>query len=233
MKIRFTAPVINNATSLATLVGAPRGSSRHSSIRGRVIAVCVAAMSILLATMTPSFLGNTGTTSATVTAVSGSLVYQIASGSTIPTAVTSLEYTPSTAISGGTISTATLPGWSPAANSAGSVTTAGDVTLIDATQANNGVEANLYVTNMANLQTDYSSWVLPVTVYQSACTTSCTWSPYITGNYVTSTTGNLNFNLPKGFYYDIVVPTGGSYYCISTTNTANLAPQFYVTGQSY
>ena len=191
-------------------------------------------MSILLATMTPSFLGNTGTTSAAVTASSASSsVYQIASGATIPTAVTNLEYTPSTNIASGVISTAKLPSWSPAANSAGSVTTAGDVTLIDATGANNGVEANLYVTNMADLQNDYSSWVLPVTVYQGTCSTTCTWTSYIASNYVTSTTGNLNFNLPKGFYYDIVVPKGGSYYCISTTNTADLAPQFYVTGQSY
>ncbi|MDE3222257.1 MAG: hypothetical protein KGL79_02360 [Acidobacteriota bacterium] len=234
----------------APLIATYGVATKRSSVRGRVLAVGAAAMSIVLATLTPSFLGNTASTNASVTPSSASsAVYPVAASGSVPSALSTLEYT--TGISSSTLpSSPTLPSWTPAANSAGSVTTAGDVTVIDATGANNGVEANLYVTNMASLQNDYSSWVLPVDVYQCTPTTTYTtcsntvstptgslepWTKYTaaSGNFVTSTTGNLNFNFPKGSYYDIVVPTGGSYYCISTSNTSDLAPSFYVTAQAY
>lgn len=211
---------------------APRGS--RSALRRRFLAVGFAGMSVLLATMAPSYLGNTGTTTASVTPGVSSTIYPIANGATIPSTVNALEYTPSTDITSGSVTTAVLPGWSPSANSAGSVTTAGDVALVDATGATNGIDVNLYVTNMAGLQSSYSSWALPIEVFSSSCTSgACTWTlnSTIGTDYITSTTGNLMFNLPKGFYYDIVMPTGGSYYCISTSGT--LAPSFYFTGQVY
>ncbi|HEY7931894.1 MAG TPA: hypothetical protein VIC81_06500, partial [Acidimicrobiales bacterium] len=77
--------------------------TNRASVRGRVLAVGAAAMSIVLATLTPSFLGNTASTSATVTPSSASsAVYPIAASGSVPSAVTALEYT-----SG--ITTGTLP----------------------------------------------------------------------------------------------------------------------------
>jgi hypothetical protein len=198
---------------------------------------------VLAAAMSVSFLGATGTTSVTVRAASSNFVYPVANTNTLPSSVNALKYTPFGNINqtSHTITTSLLPSWSPTALSAGSVTTAGDLALIDATTASNGINLTVYVTNLSGLQQDYSSFALPVNVYSSPCTSgSCTWSqaaPVIASppTYLTATGGYLTFNLPAGSYYDITIDTGGSFYCTSTSTsgTAALAPTFYFTTQAY
>lgn len=212
--------------------------------------VSLAGLAVLGATMSVSFLGSTGTSTTTVNAASSAFVYPITSGAALPCAVTSLEYTPAIAITAGTgsncattptkVTTATTPSWSPTALAAGSVTTAGDIGLIDATIAANGVIVSLYITNLALLQTDYSSFAFPVNIYSAACSAGCTWgqaSNVIASppTFLTSTGGFLTFNLPAGKYYDITFDTGGSFYCTATTSsaTASLSPSFYMTAQPY
>ncbi len=221
-----------------------RGRSRQR----RFLLVTIPGLAILAVAMGVSFLGNTGTTSASVTAASSNFVYPVASTKTLPAGtnfVSSLKYTLAAAITSSsassTINTATVPSWSPVAQSAGSVTTAGDIALIDGTIASNGVTVSMYVTNLAGLQQDYSSLALPVNIYESPCTAgSCTWtqsSSVIASppSYLTGTSGFLTFNLPAGKYYDIAMDTGGSFYVTSTstTGTATLSPSYYFTAQPY
>lgn len=218
-------------------VARARGQRR----RKRFLAIAVAGLAILGASLGVSFLGNSGTITSSVTASSSNFVFPIGNGSSLPNAVDKLKYTPATDISSGTITSAVQPSWSPTAQSAGSVTTAGDLALIDTTIATNGVTVTLYVTNLAGLQQDYSSMALPVNIYQSLCTSgSCTWTQAagVVANpptYLTATSGFLSFNLPAGKYYDIAMDTGGSYYATSTSTagTATLSPDYYFTAQPY
>ncbi|HVH50946.1 MAG TPA: hypothetical protein VM690_02285, partial [Gaiellaceae bacterium] len=133
-----------------------------------------------------------------------------------------------------TITTATLPGWTPVAGSAGSVTTAGDLGLIDATTVANAIILNLYITNLSALQQDYSSYSMPVNVYSSTCSSNtCTWaqdSAVIASppTYLTNSAGVITLRLPTGKYYDVTMDTGGALYCISTTASGGaLSPSFY------
>lgn len=219
------------------------GARPKRRVRRRFLAVAIPGLAVLAVTMGVSFLGSTGTTSATVTAASSNFVFPVASGSSLPSAVNALKYTPLGNINqtAHTVTTAVGPSWSPLAQSAGSVTTAGDLALIDGTIASNGVTVSVYVTNLSGLQQDYSSLALPVNIYQSPCTSgSCTWAQASSAiasppTYLTATTGFLTFNLPAGYYYDIAIDTGGSFYCTSTSTsgTATLSPSYYFTAQPY
>jgi hypothetical protein len=199
--------------------------------------------------MTTSYLAATGTVSTSVTGTSASdFVYPVAStSSSLPSAVTALEYSTgiTTTTTGTNIGTLQTPSWSPVQYSAGSVTTAGDLALIDAGAAPNGVNVTVYVTNLAALQEDYSSFALPIGVYSyvppsgSGSTPSWTLDTAVVGGtiatatYLTSTSGYLTFNLPSSTaYYDITIDSGGSYYCTSTT-AGSLAPTFFITAQPY
>jgi len=216
-----------------------------TSTRRRVLTLSVASLFLMGASLTTSTLGDTGTTSATVAAAQSDFVFQIVNSVTLPTGVTSLENTATSDFTTNTttIAHAIVPSWSPTAQSAGSVTTPGDLALINAAIAANGIVVSMYVTNLPNLQQDYSSFALPVDVWDSTCTTSCTTWTQDTAvistlpEYLTSTSGFLTFNLPAGtnLYYDITIDTGGSFYCTSTSTagTASLSPTFYFTAEPY
>ena len=221
--------------------GEPAGGPRRHLRQRRFLLVGVAGLAVLAAAMGVSFLDNSGTTSAAVTGGTATLVYPVANSNSVPSAVTSLKYTGTGGINVSHVFTgAVLPSWSPTALSAGSVTTAGDLVLIDATTVTTGVNLSVYITNLAGLQQDYNSFALPVNVYSSTCASGCTWSQASTvvaspPTYLTATGGFLTFNLPTGKYYDIAIDTGGSFYCTSTSTsgTAALAPSFYFTAQAY
>ena len=147
------------------------------------------------------------------------------------------------------------PAWSPIPESAGSVTTPGDLALIDANHAN-GLHLSVFVTNLSQLQRDYSSFALPVGVYylgttpspgaspyrgSSACNIgTCSWqlangagsAPDVSStlSYLTSDTGMVSFNLPPG-YYDVTLQAGGSFYC-TTTAAGALSPSFFISAKS-
>lgn len=207
--------------------------------RRGLLAIGIPGLAILLASLSVSFLGSTGTSNPTVTSgsTSSNFVYPVASSSSaLPSGVTFGKYSTTT----GTPATfnAVSPAWTPIAQSAGTVTTAGDLAVIDASTANLGTHAgltvSLYVTNLANLQKDYSSFSLPVNVYQcqTACTSNAAWTQAtgLSVSYLTSTSGYLTWNLPSNYYYAITIDAGGSFYCTATT-AADLSPSYYFTAQ--
>ena len=232
------------------------------SSRKRALIISVASLFLMGASLTTSALGSTGTTSASVSAAATNFIYPIANNLALPAGVSSLAYTlpagmstdATSHISTITSNGAALPSWAPTYQSAGSVTHAGDLALVNGAIAANGIVVSMYVTNLASLQQDYSSFAFPVDVWVNTCVTSC---PVNTGGvvsattgwtqdtavvpslptYLTSTTGFITFNLPAGLntYYDIAIDTGGSYYCTSllTTGTASLTPTFYFTAEPY
>lgn len=220
---------------MGTLVGARAGSRQR-----RFLSVSVAGLAVLAASLGVSFLGATGSTAVTVTGGSSAFVYPVATGAALPAAVTALKYTPAADISAAHLSSPVLPSWTPTANAPGGVTNGGDLVVVDAASTNvtGPVLLNVYVTNLAALQLDYSSYALPVGVYSSPCTGgSCTWSPATAvvaspPTYLTSTTGVVSFSLPAGSYYDITLDPGGSYYCTSTSAAGgSLSPSFYFAAQ--
>lgn len=197
--------------------------------------VSVAGLAVLAASLGVSFLGDTGTTSLAVSGGNSNFVFPVATNNTLPTPVTSLKYTQAAAVNASHVITAAVtPSWAPIAGSAGSVTTAGDLGLIDATTVANAIILNLYVTNLAALQQDYSSYSLPINVYSSTCPSNvCTWAQDSTvlvsaPTYLTNSAGVVTLKLPTGKYYDVTMDTGGSFYTISTTATGGaLSPNFY------
>jgi hypothetical protein len=209
--------------------------------RKRFLAVGVAGLAVLAAALGISFAGDTGTASISVSSASNSFVFPVADGASLPANVNTLKYTTAVNTGAHTITTAVLPTWVPSTNTAGSVTTAGDLALIDGTLSGiaNALTVNVYITNLAALQLDYSSFALPFNVYESPCTAgSCTWtqsSAVVVSppTYLTSTEGFVSFSLPKGKYYDIAIDLGGSFYTISTTASGgSLSPSFYFASQS-
>lgn len=213
----------------------------NRSYRRRLLAIGVPGLAVLFASLSVSFLGSTGTATPTVTSgsTSSNFVYPISdSTSPLPSGVTFGKYTTSTTTGETTTLSVVSPSWTPIAGSATSVTTAGDLAVIDASTANlgthTGLTVSLYITNLSSLQKDYSSYSLPVNVYQcqTACTSNAAWTQ-ATGidiSYLTSTSGYLTWNLPANQYYVITIDTGGSLYCTATT-AENLSPSYYFTAQ--
>lgn len=185
---------------------------------------------------------NSGVTNASVESSAPRFIYPIGRGGSLPSAVSALEYTPSNQIdqSTHTVVNATTPSWLPTASSAGNVTLAGDRAVIDATSAANGVTVNVFITDLAALNEDYSPSVPPVEIYLSPCIAgACAWAAVSVAMtaalaYITSTSGVITFHVAGGMFYDVTIATGGSYYCTSTTADASaaLSPTFYFTAQA-
>jgi len=212
-----------------------RGSAR----RKRFLVASMAGLAVLAAVLGVSFLGATGSTTVGVNAASSNFVYPVALTNAVPAAVTSLAN--GSVAAAGAITTAALPSWSPIVNSAGSVSGKGDLALIDASIASNGVVVNMYVTNLAGLQQDYSSYAFPINIYYSDNGSTWTQASGVVSSpptYLTNTAGFLSFNLPAPGatgghkYYDLAMDAGGSYYTTATTS-GDLSPSFYFTAQPY
>lgn len=225
--------------------------------RRRFLIVSIAALAVLAAALGVSFAGPTGLTDVTVTSASNNFVFPVATSATAPSGLgalastvytTALKNTGTTGFSSTTgffaASNVVTPSWAPVAGSAGSVTTAGDLAVLDARSATLGanftaLRVTVFITNLAALQASYSSFAFPLNVYQ--CTRPCdgtnVWS-LATGYsatapvFITSTDGYVSFSLPAATdrFYDIAMDVGGSFYTIATSGT--LAPQFYFTAQA-
>ena len=115
----------------------------------------------------------------------------------------------------------------------------------------------MYLVNSAALSRDYSNLELPIDVYYSAMngpasspasapcptTTGCDWQRANGAGHapralsrvakLSNSVGSLTLRLPPGAYYEIVVPTGGTYFCVATTESAraSLSPSFFVSVQ--
>lgn len=224
--------------------------NRQSSgkVRRRVLVAGIAALAVVGPFLGVSFLANSGTVSTSVTGStsSGSLVDTSCTGTSVPT----LAYTTNCSAASAAFTT---PSWSPSAGSAGSVTSGGDIGLINTTGQTSPVVVDVYVTDLQGLNEDYSSFALPINVYQ--CTTSTSGSPSCSGTsggtpwtsitswdstnyssvpYLTSSSGFFSITLQPGDWYDVAIDSGGMYYCISTSTTspATLSPTFFVTASA-
>ena len=227
---------------------------RQSSakVRKRVLVAGIAALAVMGPFLGVSFLANSGTTSATVTASSSS-------GSMVDTTCPSGAYGVYTSIIGASSATAcassatlTPPKWSPSAGAAGSVTSGGDLALVDTSGQSAPVVLNVYVTNLQGLNEDYSSFALPIDVYQcdtagGACTTvgttmgtsttsSVDWVPITTWDsanftsvpFLTSSSGFFSVSLPAGDWYDISIDGAN----VSSSVTGSSAGMYYCISTS-
>lgn len=216
--------------------------------------VSVAGLAVLGPILGISFLGDTGTATATISSATNfsNLVYPVGTSSAMPTGLGTAVLADGTTVASSAVGTPTLPSWAPAANSSGQVTTPGDLSVVNTVGLTGSVILNIYITNVSALQIDYSSFALPVTVYScaSTCTSEAAWAmvsnstvPGANGTYLTNTDPEISLNLPAGtLYYDVTIGSsanngpsvaGGSYYCISTTATGgSLAPSFYFSTQA-
>lgn len=221
---------------------APRDTQRRTTRRRRLLLVGGAGLCVLLAMAVTAQATNSGTTSATVESASPSVVYPVGPGGSLPSAVNALEFTPASGIdqSAHVVTAAVTPSWGPSAGSAGSVTGAGDLAIIDEASTTYGATVNMFIVNLAGMQEDYSSFLLPIKIYASPCTGgACTWTAVpssITNapTYITSASGFITFHVASGMFYDVTISTGGSYYCTATSTgaSATLSPTFYFTAQA-
>lgn len=225
----------------------PTSARRFRLKRRRFLAVAIVGLAALAVAMGVSFTADTGSTTVTVNA--GTTSSLVSTG----TLSGGLSYK----VSGGTSPTA--PSWTPVAGSAGSVTTKGDLALVDARSSSAGGATQLtitvYVTNLPALQKTYSSFAWPVRLYSGTFnsvgpSTSWTGSAIVASSnttYLTNTGGYVSFTVPTqgdntlGNVIDVQLGgdtsgDGGSFYtvCTDTSGTCtggSLNPTFFITAQ--
>jgi hypothetical protein len=225
---------------------------RRRTIRRRVIALGVAGVTIASAQIGVSMLGDTGTVDASVTQNTSAVAKHIYATS-LPTGTAG---TPPTVWAAGPLnsvassSTVARVAWSAAPSTTGTVTTAGDVAVIDATAAGlpasaAGVSVTMYISNLNNFARNYSSFALPVGVYQwngTAWSQSTNTDFYSAANknalYISDSDGSVTMNLPKATgsagYYEIVIDkTNGFWQSASSLLSTDLGPSFYMTATGY
>lgn len=224
-----------------------------TSVRKKFLLLSVTALAILGASMGVSFTADTGVTQITAASTGGALplvwsaTYGTAGG--LPTAVTGVATAGWKYGTSGTglQSVPTVPGWPVVvAGQAGSVSSAGDIAVIDATDTSaTYLLVTIYVTNMRPLALTYNSYSLPIRIYASTAFSSgaITWSatPVVDSNgidlattYLTNTQGFETFKLPTGAgkYYAITLDAGGSYYPYQTGASGSATtPALYITAQ--
>lgn len=224
-----------------------------TNLRKKFLLLSVTSLAILGASMGVSFTADTGVTQITAASTGGALPliwsasYGTAGG--LPVAVTGAAtagWKYGTAGTGAQ-SVPTAPVWPVVvAGQAGSVTTAGDVATIDATDTSaTYLLLTIYITNMKPLALTYNSYSLPIRIYGATAFSSgaVTWSatPLVDANsintantYLTNNQGYETFKLPTGAgkYYSVTLDAGGSYYPYQTgASGAATTPALYITAQ--
>ena len=221
--------------------------------RKRFLVLSSAVLMVLGTSMGISFTADTGVTQITTASTGGSLplvwsaTYGVAGG--LPTAVTGVgtagwKYgTTGTGLQ----SVSTAPVWpTVVAGQAGSVSTAGDIATIDATDTTaNYLLITIYITNMRPMALTYNSYSLPFRIYGSTAFSAgaITWSasPISDANgintantYITNTSGYETFKLATGAgkYYAVTLDSGGAFYPYQTGAVgAATTPALYITAQ--
>jgi hypothetical protein len=222
---------------------------RRRTIRRRVIALGVAGVTIAGAQIGVSMLGDTGTVDASVTQNTSAVSRHIYATSLPTGTLPSGTVAPAVWATGsaGVVRVA----WSAAPSTTGTVTTAGDVAVIDARTDGlpataTGVSLTMYISNLNNFARNYSSFALPVGVYQwngTAWSQSSNTDFYSGANknalYISDSDGSVTLNLPKAAgsagYYEIVIDkTNGFWQSNSSLPAPNdLGPSFYMTATVY
>lgn len=142
-------------------------------------------------------------------------------------------------------STAQAAVWQPVVGQVVPVKTPGDVGIIDATGTTGNVLVTLVLSNAASLSADYSYVNLPIVLKQcTLVSTTCTWNAVTADansqpigdsgvEYLTLSNGYLSFLVAGGSYYEVTIPTGGSFYTISTgASGGTLSPSYLINVQS-
>ncbi len=205
----------------------------------------VAAGLILFAATSASFLATNGTATASVSSTGSGTAGDVytptcrtSSGTTTCTSptitnITTLDWG---ATGTGTTTTPQEAAWSAAQGEVTSVTTAGDVAVVDATGGQTLITVTL--TNAAAMTGAYTYVNIPIEIYKCALA-SGTCQMGVDSNqseqYLTFSDASLTFDVNSGDstseYYEVVVPTGGSMYVYSTNTSSDLAADFLVTSQ--
>lgn len=255
--------------------GMTTSARRFRSRRRRFLLVATAALAAVGIAMGVSFTADTGTASISVSAgTSNPLVFPVAGGASLPSGATwgsgvsetgALKYgtkAETTTIDASANHDVFLPAWSPVAGAAGSIPSAsgtpgtnylgpGDLFVIDGRTASAGganyITVNVYITNLSDMQSAYSSFAWPIDLYYTTASTILTasWNPVTPGNptnatitasnfFLTNTGGYLSYYLPTGanLFYEVAMDTGGSYFTVNTGTPSDLGPNFFVTAQA-
>ena len=220
---------------------------RHATLkrtrRFAVVGAVVAAVALLVGTAV-TFTAENGNDTFTITssaAAAGSVslrtVDTVADLATQGTAPNTWK------ISGAT--TGAAPAWTPVLNNAVSVTTPGDIAIIDARGLTSGnILITLSLTNAAQIDADHNYFILPVDLW--VWQTDTVWAAANTGNgdslpltggtpiatqYLSTSNGYLTWTVDGTGVYEITIPTGGSIFAVSTlVNSSHaLAPTFVIS----
>ncbi|HEY3292445.1 MAG TPA: hypothetical protein VGJ85_02295 [Candidatus Nanopelagicaceae bacterium] len=231
-----------------------QGVSALARVRKRFLVISVTALALAGLSLGVSFTADTGVTQMTAASTGGALplVWSASYGTPggLPAAVDTATATAGWKYGTGTPSTPGLPVWpTVVAGQAGSVTSAGDVAVIDATDTTaNYLLITIYITNMRALALTYNSYSLPIRVYSGTSvvngvvTPNISWggSPATDANstntgstYLTNTQGfeTFKFATGAGRYYAITLDAGGAFYPYQTTGGGDTTPAFYITAQ--
>lgn len=168
-------------------------------LRRRFSLVAAGLLSVLMAVLGVNFAADSGTSNATVTPATG---IAVTSGSP--------------------------QSWSVAVGSAGTVPApaTGDkiATITPGSSTSSKMLISVYVTNLAELSLNYSSWNFNVGLYDA--------TPALVGGaaqVVTSDAGTISWVVDTDETYTLKLLAGGSFYTIGTnTTTGSLSPKFFV-----
>ncbi|MDA8296742.1 MAG: hypothetical protein M0004_09180 [Actinomycetota bacterium] len=157
-----------------------RRAAKRTKTRKRFLVVSLAVLLVVGAALGVSFLGSTGTTSISISSPNATESNFVVTSGVAPEPLVHGTGTPATTFS--------PPSWSPVAGAAGSVTTPGDLAFFNASAVSDGLDVSAYITNLPALQSDYSSFALPVQVWYLATvlTGTSTTSPATLGPPATS-----------------------------------------------
>lgn len=183
---------------------------RRGPLRRRFILVAAGLLSILLAVLGINFAADSGTSTPAIQEKSG------------------LAVTPSTPTA-----------WNVTVGSAGSVPTASNLATINPAQAISGTKMllSVYITNLADLAVNYSSWNFNLALYDSGTvfndSTRVGYSatPPVSGiEVMTSDSGTLTWVVAIDIAktYTLRLEAGGGFYTIGDGSSGSLSPAFFV-----
>ena len=215
--------------ALLPLAG-PRHRSRFS--RRYVLFGTLAAGAILVVSTSAAFLANNGSTSATVTLTGSSTAGEVYSAAGSSPALPSGGPTSWAEAASGTPTVPVTPGWDATAGKPTTVTTAGDVAIVDGTGGQTMITVTL--NNAASMASAYTYVNIPIEIQKCVVSSgTCTWSQdtNVPETYLSFSNATMTVDVTggTGTYYEVVVPTGGSMYPYSTSSTTDLEAGFLVT----
>jgi hypothetical protein len=222
---------------------------RRRTIRRRVIALGVAGVTIAGAQIGVSMLGDTGTVESNIS--TSTVVSKRIYASSLPPQSSGVSKWAAT----GATSAPVRVTWQVAPNYLGTVGTAGDVAIIDATTAglpagSSGVAVTMFISNLTGFAKNYSTFALPVGVYRWTGGSTGVWEQFLDANstfynagnagnpntnalFIQNTDGQVTFNLPNGAYYEVVIDKAGFWQSQASPAAPDLGPQFFLTADVY